>query len=340
MKALFLGGTGIISSSITELLISLGWELTLVNRGNHNTLFQDSVNVIQADCYDEISMSTHLKDKHYDVVVDFIAYTPEHIEKDIRLFSGKTNQFIFISSASAYQKPLASPYITESTPVSNPYWDYSQKKIECENKLMDAYRHTGFPITIIRPSHTYCNHSIPVALHGAQGSYSIINRMRKGKAIIIPGDGTGLWTLTHSKDFAKGFCGLMGNIHAIGETYQITGDESLTWNQIHDCIANACGVKANFVHIASDMIGASCADFKASLLGDKSNTVIFDNQKLKRAVPDFVATIRFDQGIRETIKYFDSHPELQVEDPAFDAWCDQMILLNDEMKAKLPKFSL
>lgn len=327
MKALFIGGTGTISTAITRQLAEQGWELYLVNRGKRELdLPSGSVTSLIGDINDEEHIKTLIQDFSFDVVVDFIAFVPEQLERDYRLFKDKTRQFIFISSASAYQTPLSDYRITEGTPLSNPRWEYSRNKIACEDYLMKLYREEGFPVTIVRPSHTYDERSIPLGVHGKIGSWSVAKRMLEGKPVIIHGDGTALWTMTHNSDFAKGFIGLMGNIHAIGEAVQITSDESLTWNQIYSSIAAALGVELKAVHIASDfLVETSTYDFEGGLLGDKANTVVFDNSKLKRLVPDFVATVRFDQGIRSTIENVLAHPELQKEDPDFDAWCDDVI---------------
>ncbi len=336
MKALFIGGTGTISGAITKLAIERGWELYLLNRGNRE--LPEGARQIQADIRDEAGVREKLSGLRFDVVADFIAFTPDQLERDYRLFAGKADQFLFISSASAYQKPLANPFITESTPVHNPYWQYSRDKIACEQLLTDLYRQKGFPVTIVRPSHTYCERSVPVALHGAKGSYQIVQRMKQGKKVIVPGDGTSLWTLTASRDFAMAFLGLMGNIHAIGETYQITSDESLTWNQIHQIIASALGVEAKLVHIPSDVLGALNPEWVGGLTGDKANSVVFDNAKIKYAVPGFAATTRFDQGAREAVRYIESHPDCQKDDPEFDQWCDKVIEQWDRAVETLPRF--
>lgn len=327
MRALFIGGTGIISSAITQVLHEYGWDLYLMNRGNRNDSLPKGTKILKCDINDEKAVSELINEMHFDVVADFIAFTPEHIERDIRLFSGKTSQYIFISSASAYQKPLSHYNITESTPLCNPYWEYSRNKIACEERLMQEYRNNGFPITIVRPSHTYDNRRIPLGVHGSNGSWQVAKRMLEGKPVIIHGDGSSLWTLTHNTDFAKGFIGLMGNIHAIGEAIHITSDESLTWNQIYQIIADALGVELKAVHISSEFLSicGSKYDFNGSLIGDKSNTVVFDNSKLKRLVPGFNATVRFDQGIRMLLDNVLSNPQLQQEDPDFDAWCDKVI---------------
>lgn len=327
MKALFIGGTGTISMAITNLLATKPeWELYLLNRGNRSGELPGNVKVIQADINDEEKVKEAIKDLYFDCVCDFIGFVTEQLERDYRIFKGKTDQFMYISSASAYQKPLASPYITEGTPLANPYWEYSRNKIACEDYLMKLYREEGFPVTIIRPSHTYDNRSVPLGVHGSKGSWQVVKRMLEGKPVIIHGDGTSLWTMTCNRDFAKAFVGLMGNSHALGEVFQITSDESLTWNQIYQSIATALGVTLKPYYVPSDFLAAtSNFDFEGGLIGDKANTVIFDNTKLKRAVPDFVATVRFDTGVRETLNYVMSHPELQVEDPEFDAYCDAVI---------------
>lgn len=326
MKALFIGGTGTISSAITRQLLERGCELYLLNRGSRNEGLPAGVKVLQADINDEARVAALIEDLSFDVVADFIAFVPAQLERDYRLFSGKTKQFMYISSASAYQTPLSDYRITEGTPLSNPYWEYSRNKIACEEYLIKQYREQGFPITIVRPSHTYDERSIPLGVHGSKGTWQVAKRMLEGKPVIIHGDGTSLWTMTHNSDFAKGFIGLMGNIHAIGESIHITSDESVTWNQIYEIIADALGVKLNAVHVSSAFLDAcSKEDFRGGLLGDKSNSVVFDNAKLKRLVPEFVATTRLDQGIKKTINYILEHPEYQKEDPEFDAWCDKVI---------------
>ncbi len=328
MKVLIIGGTGTISLSISRLLVQRGCELYLLNRGKSNAIFPGGAIHMQGDIGDEDAMANLFAQERFDVVADFIAFTPEQIERDYRLFRDKTNQFLFISSASAYQKPPAHYSITESTPLANPYWQYSRNKIACEELLMRLYREQGFPVTIVRPSHTYDERAIPLGLHGKNGSWPVAKRMLEGKPVIIHGDGTSLWTLTHSSDFAKGFVGLMGNIHAIGETVQITSDETVTWNQIYSVIAGALKVPLHAVHISTDFLCA-CAgeqyDLTGSLLGDKSNSVVFDNAKLKRLVPGFTATVRVDEGLTHAVRHIMDSPELQQTDDEFDSWCDRVI---------------
>lgn len=336
MKVLFIGGTGIISSSISKKLLESGCELYLINRGNRNQILPSGVNEIKVDINNEEEVAAKIKGLEFDVVADFIAFVPAQLERDYRLFKGKTKQFMYISSASAYQKPLSDYRINEGTPLSNPYWEYSRNKIACEEYLMKLYREEKFPITIIRPSHTYDERSVPLGVHGNKGSWQVIKRMIEGKPVIIHGDGTSLWTMTHNSDFAEGFIGLMGNLHAIGESVQITSDESITWNQIYTAIANALGVKLNAVYVSSSFLDkCSPYDFNGSLLGDKANTVVFDNSKLKKLVPTFVAKKRFDQGISETIEYVLAHEECQIEDKEFDEWCDKVVVALDRAIADI-----
>lgn len=338
MKVLFIGGTGTISMAITRLLAEQKHEVYLINRGNRNSELPDNVQIIQGDINNEADISAKLNGMQFDAVCDFIGFVPAHVERDFRLFQGITKQYIYISSASAYQKPLSDYRITESTPLSNPYWQYSRDKIACEEYLMRQYRENGFPVTIVRPSHTYDERSVPLGVHGANGSWQVLRRMQEGKPVIIHGDGTSLWTITHNTDFSRLFAGLIGNIHAIGESYHITSDESVTWNQIYAIIADALGVELKACHIPSDfLVAVSDYDFEGSLIGDKANTVVFDNSKIKRAVPGFTAAVRADQGIRQTVAYLLQHPELQVGDPAFDEWCDRVIGAFEAAKAGLGK---
>ena len=312
MRVLFIGGTGNISTACARLALEAQMDLYILSRGNHRNKELEGASFLTADINKLADVKKALNGKVFDVVVNFIAYTPEEAERDIQLFSGKCGQYIFISSASAYQKPLSHHLITESTPLANPYWDYSRDKIACEDLLMKAYREKGFPITIVRPSHTY-ETVIPAAI-GSWEDFTLIERMRQGKEIIIHGDGTSLWTMTHSRDFAKGFVGLLGNVQALGHSFHITSDEVLTWNQIYEAMAEAAGVGLNAVHISSDFI-CRIADrmgqewMRGNLLGDKANSAIFDNSKIKRFVPAYVATIPFMEGIKRTVAWFDTHPQ-------------------------------
>jgi nucleoside-diphosphate-sugar epimerase len=337
MKILLIGGTGLISSAVTSLLCERGDTVYLLNRGKRAALPHPGVIPLHADIHDEAKVATLVRDLQFDAVADYIAFTPAHVERDHRLFKNRTRQYLFISSASAYQKPLSDFRITEGTPLANPYWQYSRDKIACEDTCMRLYRDEGFPVTIVRPSHTYGDTYIPLGVHGRHGSWQVAARMLAGKPVIIHGDGTSLWTMTHNTDFAKGFCGLLGNLHAIGESVHITSDESLTWNQVYEAIARALGVTLNAVHVSSDFL-CNCGTydfFLGSLIGDKSASVVFDNSKLKRLVPGFTATKRFDQGIRETIDYVLAHPEHQTPDEEFDRWCDAVIDATREAQEKV-----
>lgn len=330
MKALFIGGTGTISTDVVALAQQRGWEITLLNRGSKKV--PEGTRSIIADINDEETVAKAIANENYDVVAQFIGYTAEDVQRDIRLFRNKTKQYIFISSASAYQKPLVDYHITESTPLSNPYWQYSRNKIEAEEVLMSAYRSDGFPVTIVRPSHTYNGTKPPVCVHGSKGNWQILKRILDGKPVIIPGDGTSLWTLTHSKDFAKGYVGLMANPHAIGNAFHITTDESMTWNQIYQTIADTLGKPLNALHVPSDFLArhGENYDFKGELLGDKASTVVFDNSKIKRLVPDFVCNISMADGLRQAVQFMLAHPETQTPDLEFDSWCDRIA---DSMRA-------
>lgn len=338
MKVLFIGGTGTISAAVSSLAAEKGIELYLLNRGNKNALAPKNAKLVTADINNESDVLKALEGLTFDAVADFIAFEVSHVERDYRLFRDKTRQYLFISSASAYQKPLSSPFITESTPLSNPYWQYSRNKIACEEWLMEKYRAEGFPVTIVRPSHTYGDASVPLAVHGSNGSFCVLERIRKGKKVIVHGDGSSLWTVTHNTDFAKAFTGLLGNARALGETYHITSDESLTWNQIYEIIGAALDAKPQIVHIPSDVLALLSEGLYGGLIGDKANTVVFDNSKIKRAVPEYVATTRFDQGVRRSIDYIYSHESCQREDPKFDAWCDEVTELYEKVVNALPKY--
>ena len=323
-----IGGTGTISSAITRQLAASGHDLWLLNRGHRKDEVPTGVRQIIADIDDTDEVLRQIGDAQFDAVCEFIGFLPSQVERDIRLFKGRTRQYVYISSASAYNKPAANHVITEGTTLANPYWEYSRNKIACEELLLKAYREEGFPVTIVRPSHTYCERAVPVSVHGLKGSWQVLKRMQEGKPVIVHGDGSSLWTLTWNEDFASGFIGLLGNPKAIGEAFQIMSDEQLTWNQIYECVARALHVTPRLYHVSSDFLAATSPkawDFTGNLLGDKAVTVVFDCSKLKRVVPGFQAVTRFDEGVRRCIDHILAHPELQVEDPDFDAWCDRVI---------------
>ncbi len=339
MKILLIGGSGTISSAVTQKLVSENHQVFVLNRGNNNDRLPSSVHVLVADMANENDVAEIIKGHFFDAVCEFIAFHPSQIERDIRLFSEKTNQYVFISSASAYHKPSVNPYITEGTTLANPYWQYSRDKIACEEVLWNAYRQNNFPMTIVRPSHTYDERHIPLGVHGKKGFWQVIQRMLENKPVIVQGDGTSLWTLTHNTDFAEGFAGLLGNPKALGEAFHITSDESLTWNQIYQEIAKALHVPLKLYHVTSDFLSAvgKQYDFEGSLIGDKSTTVIFDNSKLKSVVPTFSAKVPFRKGVRLTLEYLEKHPECKVLDAEFDLFCDQVISAEEKAIASLLK---
>lgn len=320
MKILFIGGTGIISSACSQLALQKGLELYLLNRGTSFRPVPSGANVLSGDIRNSGSAQAALGDHTFDVVVDWVAFTPDHIEADLALFRRRTRQYVFISSASAYQTPPGFLPITESTPLDNPFWEYSRHKIACEERLMLAWRQDKFPVTIVRPSHTYDATLLPF-----HGGYTNVARMRQGKPVLVHGDGTSLWTLTHHADFAVGLVGLLGNPHAIGEAFHITSEEWLSWNQIYTLIAEAAGVTPQLVHVSSELIAAFDPVLGPGLLGDKSHSMIFDNSKIRRLVPDFQPRIPFWQGAREIIAWYDAHPKFQQIDLTFDALQDRII---------------
>jgi len=333
-----IGGTGTISSAITRQLAEQGHELWLLNRGTRKDEVPASVRQVIVDIDDTDRVLQLLGDERFDSVCEFIGFLPSQVERDIRLFGQRTRQYVYISSASAYNKPAASHEITEGTSLANPHWEYSRNKIACEELLMKAYREDGFPVTIVRPSHTYCERGVPVSVHGLKGSWQVLKRMMEDRPVIVHGDGSSLWTLTWNEDFARGFIGLLGNPKAIGEAFQIMSDEQLTWNQIYECVANALHVTPHLYHVSSDFLAAVAPqawDFEGNLLGDKAVTVCFDCTKLKRAVPGFQATTRFDEGVRRCVAYLLAHPELQTEDSEFDTWCNRVIEAQEAAKGQI-----
>ena len=340
MRALFIGGTGTISMGIVKKLSEDPmWEVYLLNRGNRKEEVPACVKQITADINDEEAVKSKLEGMSFDVVSDFIAFDVAAVERDYRLFNGKTKQYIFISSASAYNKPAADYVITEGTTLANPYWEYSRKKIACEEFLFKKYREEGFPVTVVRPSHTYDERSIPLGVHGNKGFYQVVRRMQQGKPVIIQGDGSSLWALTFNSDFAIGFIGLMGNKHAYGEAFQITGDEILTWDQIYRTIADALGVELKAYHVSSEFladVGANFGyDFSGSLLGDKAVSVVFDNRKLKKLVPQMTTNIPFHKGVRMSLEYVFAHEDRYEEDPEFDVFCDKVIGALEKAKKEI-----
>ena len=327
MRVLFIGGTGLISSACSELAIKRGMDLTILTRSKSTKYAVPAgATPLVADIHgDTKQFAKVLSDQTFDVVVDWIAFNQADIERDISLFTGRTRQFIFISSASAYQKPPSHYLITEETPLDNPYWQYSRDKIACEESLMNAYRESGFPVTIVRPSLTYGPSQLPLCVTDWQNPYTVINRMRQSKKVIVPGDGTSLWVCTWNADFAVGLVGLFGNINAIGEAFHITSDEVLTWNQIYLQTYSALGVAPNLIHISSDLLAMWNDAYTGSLIGDKINSVVFDNSKIKLFVPEFNCKVPWAEGVKRTIAWFDADPTRQSINPEAEKKWDTVI---------------
>ncbi|HEY5223705.1 MAG TPA: SDR family oxidoreductase [Microbacteriaceae bacterium] len=318
---LFLGGTGVISSACVARAVALGHDVTVLNRGRSSIRpVPDAVRSIHADIRDAAAVGAALGDREFDVVAEFLAFTPDHVAQDVAQFAGRTGQYVFISSASAYQTPPSRLPVTESTPLRNPFWQYSRDKIACEDLLVHAYRDSGFPATIVRPSHTYDRTSLPT-----MGGWTDIARMRAGRPVVVHGDGTSLWTITHTSDFAVAFVGLLGRPEAVGDSFQITGDHAPTWDQIYSALATAAGAEPNLAHVASETIAAIYPDLGPGLLGDKTHSMVFDNTKVKALVPAFRTTVTFADAARDIIDWFDAHPEQQVVNADLDAAFDRMI---------------
>jgi nucleoside-diphosphate-sugar epimerase len=321
LRLLLIGGTGIISSAVTRLAVERGHDVTVLNRGSSTTRpLPDGAELVQADVRDPGSVRSALGGREFDAVVDWVAFTPEHVQTDLDLFSGRTGQYVFISSASAYQTPPERLPVTESTPLRNPFWQYSRDKIACEDLLVGAYRESGFPVTIVRPSHTYDRTSVPL-----DGGWTAVERMRQGREVVVHGDGTSLWTLTHHEDFARGFVPLLGDPRALGEAFHITSDDVLTWNQVVRALGAAAGVEPRIVHVPSDAIAAADPDWGAGLLGDKAHSMVFDTTKLRRVVPEFTTTTRFEQGAREIVAWHDADPARRTVDARMDAVMDDLV---------------
>jgi nucleoside-diphosphate-sugar epimerase len=333
MKILFVGGTGNISASVSRLALQRGFEVYLLNRGKRGVDIPGATSIV-ADINKPDEVKKALGNLTFDSITNWIAFTPADIERDIELFSGRTNQYIFISSASVYQKPATSHVITESTPLVNPHWEYSRNKIACEDRLMQELRANGFPGVIVRPSLTYGERLIPLVINSWGKSYTVVDRMKHGERIIVPGDGASLWTITHSDDFAKAFVGLMGHQQSIGHAFHITSDEVMTWDQYYREVGRAVGVTPKIVHLPSEFIMAFAPGEEGSLLGDKSVSTVFDNSKVKRFVPDYTATITWAQGIRRSLAWFETEKgRIQIDDGANALW-DKMLAAYDSAVAQ------
>ncbi len=321
LRVLFIGGSGVISSACSRVAVEAGIDLSVLNRGRTSTRpLPVEVKALSADIHDRRAVEEALRGEDFDVVVDWLAFTPDQVKADVELFAGRVRQYVFISSASAYQTPPGRMPVVESTPLRNPHLQYSRDKIACEDLLTAAYRDDGFPMTVVRPSHTYDQTSVPL-----RGGWTAVDRMRRGKEVVVHGDGTSLWTLTHHLDFARGFVPLLGNPRTIGEAFHITSDDALSWNAIAQTLAAAAGAEARIVHVTSDAIAAADPGWGAGLLGDKAHTMIFDNAKLRRVAPGYVATIPFEQGAREIVGWHDADPSRQQVDADLDALMDKLV---------------
>lgn len=317
---LFIGGTGIISAACVRDAVAAGHRVTVLNRGRGSRAIPDEVERLDADVHDRDAVRAAVAGRRFDVVAQFLAFTPDQVRADVELFEGRCDQYVFVSSASAYQTPPSRLPVTESTPLRNPFWQYSRDKIACEDLLVAAYRERGFPVTIIRPSHTYDERALPTL-----GGWTDIARMREGRPVLVHGDGTSLWTITHAADFAVAFTGLLHHPAAIGEAFTITGTHAPTWNAIYGWLADAAGVaRPDLVHVASDTIAAAAPEIGPTLLGDKAHSMVFDVSKVQALVPAFRTTITFDEGARRILAYFDAHPEAQERDADHDALSDRL----------------
>ncbi|MET0812132.1 MAG: NAD-dependent epimerase/dehydratase family protein [Microbacterium sp.] len=317
---LYIGGTGTISAASVRRSLERGHEVTVLNRGTARRPVPKGVRELVADVRDPASVREAVGREDFDVVADFLSFVPEHIENMLGVFEGRTAQYLFVSSASAYEKPPSHVPVTERTPLVNPFWQYSRDKIACEDLLMAAHADRGLPVTIIRPSHTYDRQLLPTI-----GRWTDIARMRAGKPVVVHGDGTTQWTITHADDVAVAVTGLLGNPAAIGEAFTVTGDHAPTWNRIHEWLADAAGVDApDFVHLTSEAIAAFRPELGPTLLGDKAHSMVFDNSKVRALVPEFETTVTFDEGARGILEYYDGHPDAQVIDEDLDAAFDRM----------------
>ncbi len=327
MKALFIGGTGRISSACVRQALEKNWEITIITRGLRDSEFGDKVKYIKANINDTQEVKEQLGENKYDTVANFIAFSPADVERDYELFKNITNQYILISTCAVYDKSFARVYTTESTAKSNIGWGYPANKIKCEQFLYQKYMENNFPITIVRPSQVYDKTYLPTSVSNGTMTdfYTLIHRIKNDKPVMVHGDGTSIWSLTHADDFAKGFVGLMGNRHAIGEDYHITTDELLTWDQITQEVAIALGKPVKIAHIPSDYIVQEKPEWDGAYLCDKTHCNLFDNSKIKQAVPTFVATISYREGIRQTVEYIESNKDMQILDEDFERWCDDVI---------------
>ena len=324
MKVLLIGGTGVMSTEVSKLAVSEGMELTMLNRRNHPERIPEGAEVIEGSI-DDPAVQERLKREFYDVVMDFIVFTPDQAKRDVELFNGRCGHYLVVTSACIYEKPIKVLPATEGSTVGNSPWDYAKDKMACEEVYRAAYKELGFPVTMVRPSHTYCDWALPVSLTGKGGGWNIISRMKRGLPVLVQGDGLTVWTITHGRDVAKGMVGLFGNGSAIGEAVHITTDEFLTWDEIYRDIARPLGAPPRLVHVSTEMLCHAFPGNYGQLFGDISHCGIYDNTKIKRLVPGFCATTTAARGLRDAVMYHLAHPELQVEDPDFDRRCEEVL---------------
>lgn len=321
MRILVIGGTGNISSEFTEAAIARGFETILLTRGTRSV--PDGAKAIIADASVPSELVAATGDMTFDAVIDFLCFEPGRALSAIETFVGRTGQYVFISSAAAYQKPPRSHVIDEATPLENPFWAYARDKIACERVFMDAFRDRGFPVTVVRPSHTYGKTWIPTAF--VSSDFTVAARILAGKAIIVPGDGQSLWTLTHARDFAGGLLGLLGRGEALGEAFTIAGDEVRTWDAIHGIVGEALGAQPRIVHVPSEFIAAVDAAMGERLLGDKAYSAVFDCAKLRRLVPEFRTTVTLERGVRESVAWRRADPSRMAVDGIMDARIEKIL---------------
>ena len=323
MRLLFLGGTGNISTACVDRAVEEGHDVTVLNRGRSPSRVRSRVDVVAGDRGDGAFLRQVAEAARFDAVVDFIAFRPEQVEVAIEAFAGRVGQYVFISSTSAYEKPVVRHVITEETPLRNPFWEYARQKIACEERLWRARRESGFPVTVVRPSYTYGETWIPSGFGGQD--YTVVGRMRRGRPIVCHGDGTSLWVMTAASDFAVGLVGLLGQDGALGEAFHITSDEVLTWQAIYRTIAEAAGAELEMVHVPSALIAAFYPERGGSLLGDKAWSVVFDNAKIRRLVPAYRPRVTFAEGMARSIAWFDADPARRTVNEEADGRIDRVI---------------
>ncbi len=324
MRVLFIGGTGVISTEVSKLVLKKKINLWLLNRGKHNHKVPRKAKTITADINNTTEMRDLLEGQMFDVIVQWISYTVDDVKRDYELFKGHTKQYIFISSASAYIKPIPTLPVTEETPLGNDIWEYSKNKQLCEE-----YLHTvdsdDFNVTIVRPSHTYNEEKIVFQLKSRNHPYTMVNRILNNEKVIMLDGGMSLWTLTSSKDFAYAFADLLGNEASYGETYHLTSDFVYSWERIYELICEACDRKPNPVYIPTDFALKYFPEYKSELLGDKNNSLFFDNSKIKEVAPSYRSEVDYGNVVKKAIKRLKKDSSLQSIDSDFNSVYDMCI---------------